>query len=128
MTCIIGEGTPLNLMIDSGADVNVLTLSDWMALEENNGKFHDVNKQSDVNIRSYASTAIFEVTCTFKAWIKAEGKPETFTEFVEGGSKSLFGRKSATEMRLLAIGSEVNRITAESRLFQHPGALHAGGQ
>lgn len=121
VTCVIGNRTPLNLMIDSGADVNVLTLEDWETMKSCNAEVHDVNTKAETNIRSYASESNLVTECVFKAWMKtvASGKPETFAEFVVigGGSKSLLGRQSAVEMKLLSLGLEVNRITSQGEPY-----------
>lgn len=114
VACTLGGGPTMNLMIDSGADVNVLTTADWASLEENDSELFDVVRNPSVTIRSYASSTNLTIACTFKSWVRtvAKGKPETFAEFVvvEGGTKSLLGRRTAIEMRLLAVGLEVNQV------------------
>lgn len=119
VSCSIGGGPFLELLIDSGAELNVLTTRDWETIESSQRDgiiaLYDIDREPQLNVCSYASTASLHLTCTFKAWIKSncETKPETFAEFavVKGGSKSLLGRHTAMEMRLLAIGLQVNAVT-----------------
>lgn len=122
VACTIGKSAPVDFMIDSGADVNVITLDVWERLESTGAEMLDINWEPETSIRSYASNSNLAIRCTFKAWIRAEakGKPETFAEFVvvEGGSKSLLGRQSAIEMRLLALGLEVNLLTDKGARHQ----------
>lgn len=115
MTCLIGGEAAIELLIDSGAEVNVLTETDWSTIKASGGQVYDVDTNPSLSVRSYASTASLEIACTFKAWITATLKPETFAEFVvvRGGSRSLLGRHTALGIRLLAIGMEVNQVSAQ---------------
>lgn len=117
MLCTIAESQGISLMIDSGADVNVLTEEDWELVEvAGDNTVFDLNMEPETSVHSYASSASLLIVCTFKAWIRAVAKlkPETFAEFVviKGGRKSLLGRRTAMEMKLLAVGLEVNQISS----------------
>lgn len=72
----------LRLLIDSGAEINVLTGADWDAIRRNNGQVYDVDSNPSMSVRSYASTTSLKIICSFKAWIRVQSKPETFAEFV----------------------------------------------
>lgn len=91
-------------MIDSGADVNVLTEADWGLVSNQTKKemfLFNLNMDPETNVRSYASTSSLQIFCTL-----AKLKPDTFAEFVmvKGGQRSLLGLRTAIEMKLLAIG------------------------
>lgn len=120
VACVIGEGPPLDLLIDSGADVNVLTTADWATLETFSSGLCDVSKDPELNLRSYASSENLSISCSFKAWIRTAvgGKPRTFAEFVvvKEGAKSLLGRETAVEMKLLAVGLEVNHVGSAQKI------------
>lgn len=121
VTCIVAGHSAIEFMIDSGAELNVLTESDWSlikrGLDMGQSELFDIDTQPRINVRAYATTEALKAVCSFKAWIKtkAGGKPETFAEFIviQGGTKSLLGRRTATEMRLLMIGLSVNLITKQ---------------
>lgn len=108
----------MNLMIDSGADMNIISESDWRQIKHDydteGATIYDLNHKPITKLRSYAATTTLEVICTFKAWVEttARPKPRTFAEFavVRGGTRSLLGRESAAEMQLLRVGLEVNSI------------------
>lgn len=108
----------MELMIDSGADVNILNEEQAKVLElgRNSGDImiYDINRNPSVRVRAFAARGDLPVECTFSAWIKPmdERKPKNFAEFivVKGASRSLLGRETARRMRLLAMGSEVNEI------------------
>lgn len=117
VTCMIGKSEGIVMMVDSGADVNVLTEHDWALVQDKGSEgdtYFDLNQSPETNVRSYASRSSLEVVCAFKAWVRAvaKGKPETFAQFivVRNGQKSLLGRQTALEMKLLAVGLDVNMI------------------
>lgn len=116
--CTIGGSAVVEFLIDSGAEVNVLSESDWDRMRKGESQLYDVDENPSLNVRSYASSGNLEIVCTFKAWIGVATKPETFAEFVvvRTGSKSLLGRRTALTMRLLAIGLEVNQVAVEPKL------------
>lgn len=102
--------------------MNVLAESDWRRIENcPNANLCDVIRDPKLSVRSYAATSNLETICTFKAWIKSisKKKPDTFAEFivVRGGTRSLLGRQSAMDMRLLAIGLEVNQLMQTTGKF-----------
>lgn len=108
------------MLIDSGAEVNVLSEGDWKIVNQKRitggQALLDLNTAPQLNVRSFASSTDLELICTFKAWIEATEmeKPRTFAEFVvvKNGMRSLLGRKTAIEMKLLAVGLGVNQISS----------------
>lgn len=118
MKCEIGYGTEANLLIDSGADINVISEDDWDKLKRDfdDGKstIFDVDYEPKMTVSAYASTTALEVKCSFKAWVdtSARSKPRAFTTFhvIRGGRRSLLGRETARAMKLLTIGLEVNTV------------------
>lgn len=121
VSCSIGKSPPVIMMIDSGADINVISTDDWNLIrrsQESNGvHIFDVKFNPEVNVKSYAASGNLNVVCTFKSNIRttSANKPETFAEFavIEGGQKSLLGRQTAIEMKLLAVGLQVNHVTKD---------------
>jgi RNase H-like domain found in reverse transcriptase/Reverse transcriptase (RNA-dependent DNA polymerase)/Integrase zinc binding domain/Integrase core domain len=120
-------------MVDSGADANVISESDFQPIERDFDKgireLFDVDSEPSVNISGYAATAQLRVICSFKAWVEviqeqASGipkKPRTFAEFfvVRGGGRSLLGRATAYTMKLLQVGLQVNAISSNMDKSEH---------
>lgn len=111
-----------SLIIDSGAEMNVITEADWERIKaDGSTQLYDLNMNPELNLRSYASTTNLFTVCTFKAWINVgkDQNRETFAEFavVKGGIKSLLGRRTAMEMRLLAVGLGVNNLEIGGKEF-----------
>lgn len=115
-------------MVDSGADANILTEKDWDALKrdynEEKAVIYDLNYKPEMRLRSYGTTDNLIILCTFKAWIETtqRPKPRTFAEFavVRNGRRSLLGRKTALAMKLLAVGLEVNEVSAAGPVAEFP--------
>lgn len=63
-------------------------------------------------LRAYASSSPMEIQCSFRAQVEAVGftKPVVTAQFVvvSKGRRSLLGRSTASEMRLLEVGPTVN--------------------
>jgi RNase H-like domain found in reverse transcriptase/Reverse transcriptase (RNA-dependent DNA polymerase)/Integrase zinc binding domain len=122
---MIGGSGDTELMIDSGADANVICDRDFQLImkEFSTGtrSLHDVDHSPVATISGYASESCLRITCSFKAWIEMvqqadeiPKKPKTFAEFfvVKGGGRSLLGRATAFTMRILQVGTQVNAISA----------------
>jgi Reverse transcriptase (RNA-dependent DNA polymerase) len=109
-------------MIDSGADANIISESDYAnirkSVDNGEGAMFDITRQPRISITGYAAASKLVVVCSFKAWIDVvldTKKPRTFAEFfvVKGGGKSLIGRATSTAMKVLAVGTQVNAVTIE---------------
>lgn len=119
--CLVGKAGPLQFMIDSGADVNVLAERDWAVLSDkmlySEAFLYDVDHKPTSAVTAYASKEELTVLCSFRAWIEVENhdKPRSFEKFfvVKDGVKSLLGRQAALKMRLLEIGLDVNVVTVK---------------
>lgn len=105
-------------MIDSGSDINVLAEEDWDVV-------HELGRQDEMDlyeyevrpgdkVKAFAAHSPLTMLASFKAWLSTEvkGKPERFVKFfiVRGGTKTIIGRHTASSMRLLAMGSQVNTM------------------
>lgn len=109
-------------MIDSGSDVNIIGGSDWEILEHQlQNKLVDlnlINLPQNQELRAYAVNKPMPVRHAFKAHIEVVGmtKPTVLAEFlvVAKGRRSLLGRSTASEMRLLEVGVAVNNCENSS--------------
>lgn len=112
-------------MIDSGADANIVSASDWETLsrEVESGKvaLYDVVKNPSVKLSAYAADTKLKVIAEFKAWIGVCGYDElrTFAKFfvVMGGNRSLLGRKTSLALKVLKVGVEINEVEEQQLEF-----------
>lgn len=115
--CSIGSAGPIRFLIDSGADVNVIGGTDWLYLQRQFrlgfAKLHIIEQPRNV-LRAYASTKPMPIECAFKANIEVPGtaKPSVVAVFhvVPDGLRSLLGRSTANDLKLLQLGKNVNNI------------------
>lgn len=119
----IGGGSATECMVDSGADVDIISDKDFTKIrkefEEGTKILYDLNYKPKIDVSGYAASSQLEVICSFKAWVNvnldknAPKKPRTFSEFfvVKGGGRSLMGRVSSHAMKILQIGAGVNAVT-----------------
>lgn len=114
----------MSFLIDSGADVNVLSEKHWNLLEQDfnagDSILYDVETGSTKRILAFAGATSLEVIKTFSSWIEIPGslKPREFAKFfvLRGGMKSLIGQRTALKMKLLKIGLSVNNISERGNL------------
>ncbi|XP_055632948.1 uncharacterized protein K02A2.6-like [Toxorhynchites rutilus septentrionalis] len=116
LNCYVGSSKPISFLIDSGADVNVIGGSDWESLEMQvrygsaNLEFTECTVHPD--LRAYAADLPMSVTKIFWAKVEVEGlnKPVVRAKFlvIPKGRRSLLGRETASDLKLLLIGQAVN--------------------
>lgn len=133
VNCRVGKSSPISLLIDSGADVNIIGGSDWSVLNEQYEKglaeLQITKTTPNQELRAYATTSPMTVKCSFRAKVEIVGssKPVVEAEFlvVNEGRRSLLGRTTAGEMRLLEVGLAVNSCeTDQPEVFpKMPGVL-----
>lgn len=119
--CSVGDSPLMEFLIDSGAEINVLSEAAWELLEADfeagHSIIYDVEASSKKRIMAYASSVPLQVRRTFQAWIYIPGtsKPRVFAKFfvIAGGARSLIGRKTAEAMQVLRIGLEVSCMSLE---------------
>ncbi|XP_062704531.1 uncharacterized protein K02A2.6-like [Aedes albopictus] len=112
--CRLGSSRPYNFLVDSGADVNIVGGTDWICLEKElrcgMAKLEPVAVVRE--LRAYAVDAPMQIRCAFKAEVEVVDaeKPRVTAEFlvVDEGRRSLLGRRTACELKLLKVGLSVN--------------------
>lgn len=110
-------------MIDSGADVNVVSENHWHIIEtqaERGEAFiYDDERITTKRLVAYAANAPLEVVRTFTAWIEVAGgdKPKVFSKFyvIKNGTKNLLGRKTAVDVKVLKLGLSVDLVTVDNQ-------------
>lgn len=115
INCVVGSSIPIKFLIDSGADVNVIGGDDWNILESlyRSGNANlELTDVSEKELRGYAADRPMNVEHAFRAKVRAVGfdKPVVSADFlvVRGGRRSLLGRNTASEMKLLKVGADVD--------------------
>lgn len=75
---------------------------------------YDLNEDPEDTARAYGTKIPLKARCTFHAWVEAigAGKPRILAKFhvVDNGERSILGRITATRMKLLKVGIEVNSL------------------
>lgn len=131
--CRVGSSYPIRFLINSVSDVNTIGGDDWTHLkhEYQSGNAHlEPLDLSTGNLRSYASSKPISMQWAFKAEIEVvdSHKPTIVAVFyvVDQGSRSLLGRSTAGDLRLLQVGVDVNRcerIGQDTNFPKVPGVL-----
>lgn len=113
--CSVGHSIPIEFLIDSGSDWNLISAEAWRTLseayDEGTVSLYDVKKKPGDSARAYGSDTPLVASWSFHAWTEVEGvtKPRIFAKYhvVESGRKSILGRVTATRMELLQVGVKV---------------------
>ncbi|XP_055619507.1 uncharacterized protein K02A2.6-like [Toxorhynchites rutilus septentrionalis] len=133
ISCSVGSSSPIRFLIDSGADVNVIGGNDWerLQVEFNLGKAKfEIIKLPSSGIHAYGCKDPIPVECSFKAKVAVMEavKPSIIAIFyvIRQGARSLLGRSTASDMKLLKIGSTINNcetIKDEEKFPKMPGVM-----
>ncbi|XP_062715403.1 uncharacterized protein K02A2.6-like [Aedes albopictus] len=132
--CSIGRSMPIEFLIDSGADVNVLCGKDWDELkreaESGTASYGTRDQLNKTNVCSYATTKPMTVERAIHALVRVVGcdGPGILADFivVRDGRRSLLGRSTASDLGLLAVGLSVSSCeqTSRSKIFpKMPGVV-----
>lgn len=116
VNCCVGSSEPISFLIDSGADANVIGGKDWECLETQvkNGSVHleFADRMVYPHLKAYAADQPMAVTKIFWAKIEVKGcsKPVVRAKFlvIPKGGRSLLGRETASDLKLLLVGQAVN--------------------
>lgn len=129
----MGSSSPIRFLIDSGADVNIVGGQDWEHLkrEVSSGKAKlTMVELPKRGIHAYGSKDSMIVECSFKAKVtvtSAIKPPVTATLYViRKGRRSLLGRSTASDLRILQVGASVNNcetLSDEGQFPKMPGVM-----
>lgn len=99
------------MIIDSGTRLNLLSENDWELLKSNAAVVWNERKDSSTQFRTYASNQSLNVLRVFDAPIGINNTERIATFYViENGCQSLLGRDTATQLGVLKLGVNVNRV------------------
>lgn len=105
-------GIQVPFFIDSGAQVNTITLESFNAILQNESakqSLHGLTYESDKTLRAYATQGSIEVVATFSAELfVTENRPATTEKFyVVREKRALLGFNTAIRYSLLEVGLDV---------------------
>ncbi|XP_058811184.1 uncharacterized protein K02A2.6-like [Topomyia yanbarensis] len=108
-------GIRVSMLVDSGADANLITVKTWEVLKHEKVNIISSTKGSAKILKGYGSDKALKIVGTFQAEI-AIGKRQVIAEFfvVDGGQKDLLGDFTAKQLGVLKIGIEVNKVVDKS--------------
>lgn len=111
-------GVPVNVLIDSGADANLIRLETWERMKDRKAHVSKSSKGSSRVLKGYGSDTPLDVVGTFEARVSI-GKRTILAEFfvVKGGQKDILGDATAKALGVLKVGVEVNSINTDLKPF-----------
>lgn len=117
LDCTIG-GISLRILIDSGADANLIRMETWEELKKKKICVVKSTKGCSRVLKGYGSDKPLSVTGTFEAEIVI-GRRTTVAEFfvVNGGQKDILGDTTAKMLGVLKVGIDVNHVEAKIEPF-----------
>lgn len=116
--CVMG-GVNLEMLIDSGCKLNLITEKAWEKLKMKGVKVYNQIKGSEKNLFPYGSKTALDVKGTFDTTIKTNGRSvQTKVYVINGGSRNLLGKETAISLGVLKLGIGVQEIT-QTHLFQN---------
>lgn len=115
--CSLGGSVPAPFIIDSGADVNLLSEEHWSALKrqhDNGGAtLYRISATSSKRITAYAGKSPLIILATFGACVSIQGRPRQSEHakffVIKAGAKSLLGKLTSMKLNVLRLG--VNNVT-----------------
>lgn len=117
VTCTVG-GIKVEMLIDSGCKYNLITDKTWQNLKSNRIQVYEQTKKSDKTFLAYGSTTPLKLQGSFCATIQlANKKKDAMFYVIEGGTRDLLGKMTATDLGVLKIGLDVNQVGTNSKPF-----------
>lgn len=128
MDCRLGTSSPIQFLVDSGADANVIGGNDWIRLKQEFiaglTKLKIVDSDRSKGLHAYGTSSPMVVECILEADItvpgcKAQSTSSTF-HVVPEGRRSLLGRTTASDLGLLKVGLHLNNTEISSSVGEFP--------
>ncbi|CAH2101616.1 unnamed protein product [Euphydryas editha] len=115
--CEMG-GVKLNLLIDSGCKLNLITEKTWEDLKKEKVRCTNQIKGSNKTLYAYGSKLPLNVKGSFETDIKVNMKSDRTTVYViKEGSRDLLGKETAIRLGVLKLGIGINEITQSPKPF-----------
>ncbi|XP_055522745.1 uncharacterized protein K02A2.6-like [Wyeomyia smithii] len=120
--CRVGSSSGIPFLIDSGAGVNVVGGNDWQRLREEYESgtvdLEFIGIGSGRGLRAYATHVPMVVDSAFRANIQAARSTNSVVAdflVVKEGKRSLLGRSTASDLKLLAIRPQINEYRVDKK-------------
>lgn len=111
-------GIEMEFIVDSGATVNVLSVSDWEWLKGKKVKVSDQKSDPEKKLLAYGSTTPLKVIGSFLAQIEVGKSTKTDRFYVlQEGKHSLIGNSLAKSLGILKIGVDINLVEENKSVF-----------
>ncbi|XP_055633293.1 uncharacterized protein K02A2.6-like [Toxorhynchites rutilus septentrionalis] len=111
VTCIIG-GVSHPMLIDSGAEANLITGVAWEELKLAGIEVISCEKGSNRVLKSYANNIPLTVLGTFLAVVQVAARTVEAEFFViQGGQRSFLGDATSKQLGILKVGLEIDQIS-----------------
>ncbi|XP_062711042.1 uncharacterized protein K02A2.6-like [Aedes albopictus] len=115
--CEVG-GIQLDLLVDSGSDVNLVPDNVWENLKQARIVVQHCVKGSSKVLKGYANDTPLPILGTFVADVKVGHKTVRAEFFViRGGQRSILGDKTAKQLGILQVGLQINSIAPQAEPF-----------
>ncbi|XP_055633245.1 uncharacterized protein K02A2.6-like [Toxorhynchites rutilus septentrionalis] len=103
-------GVEVPMIIDSGADVNIINREIWNQMKEAGVKVENMSTTIDRNLMAYASAQPMDISGMFMAEIEAGRKDFAKFYVVENGQQCLLGDQTAKNLKVLKVGFNVGAV------------------
>lgn len=115
--CEVG-GVRLDLLVDSGSDVNLIPDSTWEYLKQEKIVVQQCVKGSDRILKGYANDKPLTILGSFTAYVKV-GQKIVQAKFyvVAGGQRSILGDETSKELGILRVGLDISHISSPTEPF-----------
>ncbi|XP_062699679.1 uncharacterized protein K02A2.6-like [Aedes albopictus] len=111
-------GIPIELLVDSGADVNLIRFETWQTMKEKKVRVIRSVKGCNKTLKGYGNDTPLDVVGSFVAEITVGSKTATAEFFVvKGGQKNLLGDSTAKRLGVLRIGLDINHVDTSMKPF-----------
>lgn len=112
-------GVKVPMIIDSGADANVITEDTWAQANRDGLEVLEYSQSVDRRLIAYASTKPMEICGMFRAIICAgQNQVDAKIYIVKQGQRNLLGDKTAKQLEVLKVGFDIASISSsESTCF-----------
>lgn len=111
-------GVKIPMIIDSGADANVISKDTWQRAKRAGITIEDFTQEVDRNLIAYASNKPMKMFGMFRALIRAGSKEIKATFYVvEQGQRNLLGDKTAKQLEVLKVGFDIASVESVSTSF-----------
>lgn len=110
------DNIPVDVLIDSGADVNCITVDTWNKLKARKIKVHGevIGTENEIKLFAYGSSDPLKIKGSFKCDISCgDRKVQGRVYVTECGTTNILGRGTSVELGILRLGMSIFHLTEE---------------